>query len=316
MIEGLQRGFLAAAAGSSSIETAASEPDLVAEAQEVLASVTGADKVEPGVIQKFIEQLPEKILVLGVRVLLAVVVFLIGMQIIKLIRKIVRKSMDRAGADKGVMQFVDSFLKAALYIILIFTIGTSFGVDAASIVALLGSAGVAIGLAVQGSLSNLAGGILLLLLKPFKVGDYIVDSAGHEGTVTSIQIFYTKLLTMENKQVVLPNGTLSNNALINVTGEPVRRADVSIGISYQADIRTAREVLLNVLREDKAVDKTREMRVFVDELGSSSVNLIVRCWFKSEDYWEGLWRVRENCKYALDNAGIEIPFPQMDVHMK
>lgn len=316
MIEGLQRGFLTISAESLGAETVASEQDLVAEAQEVLASATGADKVEPGVIQKFIEQLPEKILVLGVRVLLAVVVFLIGMQIIKLIRKIVRKSMDRAGADKGVMQFVDSFLKAALYIILIFTIGTSFGVDAASIVALLGSAGVAIGLAVQGSLSNLAGGILLLLLKPFKVGDYIVDSEGHEGTVTSIQIFYTKLLTIDNKQVVLPNGTLSNNALINVTGEPVRRADVNIGISYQADIRTAREVLLNVLREDRAVDKTREMRVFVDELGSSSVNLIVRCWFKSEDYWEGLWRIRENCKYALDNAGIEIPFPQMDVHMK
>ncbi len=316
MIEGLQRGFLTTSSGSLGAETVASEPDLVAEAQEVLASATGTDKVEPGVIQKFIEQLPEKILVLGVRVLLAVVVFLIGMQIIKLIRKIVRKSMDRAGADKGVIQFVDSFLKAALYIILIFTIGTSFGVDAASIVALLGSAGVAIGLAVQGSLSNLAGGVLLLLLKPFKVGDYIVDSEGHEGTVTSIQIFYTKLLTIDNKQVVLPNGTLSNNALINVTGEPVRRADVNIGISYQADIRTAREVLLNVLREDKAVDKTREMRVFVDELGNSSVNLIVRCWFKSEDYWEGLWRVRENCKYALDNAGIEIPFPQMDVHMK
>lgn len=316
MIEGLQRGFLATSSGSLVAETVASEPDLVAGAQEVLASATGTDKVELGVIQKFIEQLPEKILVLGVRVLLAVVVFLIGMQIIKLIRKIVSKSMDRAGADKGVMQFVDSFLKAALYIILIFTIGTYFGVDAASIVALIGSAGVAIGLAVQGSLSNLAGGILLLLLKPFKVGDYIVDSEGHEGTVTSIQIFYTKLLTIDNKQVVLPNGTLSNNALINVTGEPTRRADVNIGISYQADIRTAREVLLNVLREDKAVDKTREMRVFVDELGNSSVNLIVRCWFKSEDYWEGLWRVRENCKYALDNAGIEIPFPQMDVHMK
>lgn len=316
MIEGLQRGFLATSSGSLGGETVASQPDLVAEAQEVLASATGTDKVEPGVIQEFIEQLPEKILVLGVRVLLAVVVFLIGMQIIKLIRKIVRKSMGRAGADKGVIQFVDSFLKAALYIILIFTIGTSFGVDAASIVALLGSAGVAIGLAVQGSLSNLAGGVLLLLLKPFKVGDYIVDSEGHEGTVTSIQIFYTKLLTIDNKQVVLPNGTLSNNALINVTGEPIRRADVNIGISYQADIRTAREVLLNVLREDKAVDKTREMRVFVDELGNSSVNLIVRCWFKSEDYWEGLWRVRENCKYALDNAGIEIPFPQMDVHMK
>lgn len=282
--------------------------------KEVLSSATG--DLEPGVIKKFFEDLPEKALVLGVRILLALVFFLIGVQVIKIIRKIIKKSMLRASADKGAMQFVDSFVKAALYILLVFMIATSFGVDAASIVALVGSAGVAIGLAVQGSLSNLAGGVLLLMLKPFKVGDYIVDSTGHEGTVEEIQIFYTKLATPDNKVIVLPNGTLSNNSLVNVTAAKMRRMDVVVGISYNADIKKAREVLMKVLENDEAVLKDREMLVFVDALADSSVNLGVRCWFKNDDFWPGKWRVTENCKYALDRAGIEIPFPQMDVHMK
>ena len=283
--------------------------------KEVLSSATG-DLMEPGVIKKFFEDLPEKALVLGVRIVLALVFFLIGVQIIKIIRRIIKKSMMRANADRGAMQFVDSFVKAALYVILVFMIGTSFGVDAASIVALVGSAGVAIGLAVQGSLSNLAGGVLLLMLKPFKVGDYIVDSTGHEGTVEEIQIFYTKLATPDNKVIVLPNGTLSNNSLVNVTAAQMRRMDVTVGISYNADIKKAREVLMKVLENDEAVLKDRDMLVFVDALADSSVNLGVRCWFKNEDFWPGKWRITENCKYALDEAGIEIPFPQMDVHMK
>lgn len=282
--------------------------------KEVLSNATG--DLEPGVIKKFFEDLPEKALVLGVRILLALVFFLIGVQIIKIIRKIIKKSMTRANADRGAMQFVDSFVKAALYVILIFMIGTSFGVDAASIVALVGSAGVAIGLAVQGSLSNLAGGVLLLMLKPFKVGDYIVDSTGHEGTVEEIHIFYTKLSTPDNKVIVLPNGTLSNNSLVNVTAARMRRMDVVVGISYNADIRKAKEVLMKVLAEDEAVLKDRDMQVFVDALADSSVNLGVRCWLNNEDFWPGKWRITENCKYALDEAGIEIPFPQMDVHMK
>lgn len=163
-----------------------------------------------GLIASFLDTLPEKALNLGIRIGLALVFFFIGMQLIRLIRKIIRKSMNRAGAEIGVIQFVDSFVKASLYIILILTLASSFGVDAASIVALLGSAGVAIGLAVQGSLSNLAGGVLILLLKPFKVGDYIVEgSSGKEGTVKEIQIFYTKLLTYDNQTIILPNGNLA-----------------------------------------------------------------------------------------------------------
>ena len=197
------------------------------------------------------------------------------------------------------------------------TIASSFGLDAASIVAVLGSAGVAIGLAVQGSLSNLAGGVLLLILKPFKVGDYIKeDSSGKEGTVTEIQIFYTKLLTFDNQTVILPNGSLANNSLINVSAEPHRRMDIKIGISYKADLKKAKDVLLQVLETDEKTSKDKDRLVFVDELAESAVILGVRCWFAQEDFWSGKWRITENCKLALDEAGIEIPYNQLDVHVK
>ncbi len=271
---------------------------------------------EPGALKSFFQGLPEKALHLGGRVLLALLVFIIGVQLIRLIRKIVKKSMNRAGAETGAVQFVDSFIKAALYVLLVLMIAASFGLQAASIVAVLGSAGVAIGLAVQGSLSNLAGGVLILLLKPFRVGDYIVESStGHEGTVTEIQIFYTRLLTADNKTVILPNGQLANNSIVNITSQKERRMDIVVGISYQADLKRAKEVLETVLREDEAVLKEKDMLVFVSDLGSSSVNLGVRCWFGQEDFWAGKWRVTENCKLALDAAGIEIPFNQLDVHV-
>lgn len=271
----------------------------------------------PGVLKTFIGTLPEKAMYLGLRILMALIFFLIGVQIIKLLRKLIRKSMERAGAERGVLQFVDSFVKAALYVVLVFMLATSFGVDAASIVALLGSAGVAIGLAIQGSLSNLAGGVLLMLLKPFKVGDYIVaGGSAQEGTVEEIQIFYTKLLTPDNKTIILPNGSLSNNSIVNVTTANFRRMDVTVGISYNTDIKKAKEVLQEVLESDPAILKDRERLVFVQELGDSSVILGVRGWFSNEDFWTGKWRVTENIKYALDQSGIDIPFPQMDVHLR
>lgn len=274
-------------------------------------------EIDQGVIRNFLDSLPEKALNLGLRVLFALLFFFIGIQIIKFIRRIVRKSMQKANAEVGVTQFVDSFIKAALYVIMVFMLATSFGVDAASIVALLGSAGVAIGLAIQGSLSNLAGGVLLLLLKPFKVGDYIIESAtGKEGTVSEIQIFYTKLVTADNQVIVLPNGNLSNNTITNATAAEYRRMDIVVGISYDADLKRAKEVLQQVLEDDEKVVKDKDKMVFVSELAASSVNLGVRCWFTNADFWPGKWRITEKCKYALDDAGIEIPFPQMDVHIK
>lgn len=281
--------------------------DIVGEVEEMLT---------PGVLESFLSTLPEKALQLGVRVLLAVILFLVGTQLIKLIRKIIKKSMRRANAETGAIQFVDSFLKTALYIMLVLTLAASCGMDAASIVALLGSAGVAIGLAVQGSLSNLAGGVLILMLKPFKVGDYIMESStGKEGTVTEIQIFYTKLTTVDNQTVILPNGNLANNSLVNVTGQEVRRMKITVSIAYNADLKLAKETLKKVLNDDEAVLKDRDMLVVVDELAASSVDLGVICWFPQKDFWSGKWRVTENCKLALDAAGIEIPYPQLDVHV-
>lgn len=286
-------------------------------AETISGSADAASEIKPGVIKTFLEELPDKALRLGVRILLALLFFIIGAQIIKLIRKIVKKSMTRANADKGAIQFVDSFAKAAMYVILAFMIATYVGMDAASIVALLGSAGVAIGLAVQGSLSNLAGGVLLLLLKPFKVGDYIITTVGsHEGTVEEIQVFYTKLLTPDHKVIVLPNGSLANNSLTNVTAAKTRRMDVLVGISYKADLKLAKETLMKILMDDSAVIKDMEIKVYVNELAGSCVQIGLRCWFLNDDYWEGKWRITENAKYALDRAGIEIPFPQLDIHVK
>jgi small conductance mechanosensitive channel len=280
------------------------------------AATGQTSQLDPGAIEKFFSELPEKAMNMGLRIVLALVVFLLGVQVIKLVRKLVKKSLVRGKVDVGVQQFTDSFLKTVLYILLIFMIAGGFGVDAASVVALLGSAGVAIGLAVQGSLSNLAGGVLILILKPFLVGDYIIDEGGKEGTVTEIQLFYTKLLTPDNRTVVLPNGTLANGSLVNITTDKYRRCDISVGISYGSDIRVAREALMDLLSGDSAVLKDREMRVVVDSLGDSAIQLIIRCWFTNEEYWDGRYRLTEGVKYALDRAGIQIPYPQLDVHVQ
>lgn len=276
-----------------------------------------AEEIDVGLIQQYLQQLPDKALRFGARVLLALVVFLLGVQVIKLVRRIVRRSLKKGNADIGVTQFLDSFIKAVLYILLLFMIASGFGLDATSVVALLGSAGVAIGLAIQGSLSNFAGGVLILLLKPFRVDDYIkVDNDDHEGTVKEIQLFYTKLSTPNNHVVIIPNGTLSNSSILNMSTLTERRMDIKVGISYDADIRHAREVIMKVLEEDPAVLSSKDRRVFVEELADSSVNLNVRCWADNDEYWECKWRITEKVKYALNDAGISIPYPQMDVHLR
>ena len=272
------------------------------------------ENVNPGVIEKFLDELPDKAFHLGLRIVLAILVLLIGMQLIKLIRKILKKALYRSHVDESAVHFIDSFSKYALYFLLIIFIASWLGVDAASIIAILGSVSVAIGLALQGSLSNFAGGVLILILKPFVLGDYIRDGAGNEGIVSGIDVFYTQLTTFDNKIIVLPNGTLANGCITNYTRCSKRRFDVKVGIAYKEDIRHAKEVLLAVLKEDEGILKNEEMVVLVDSLGDSSVNLIVRGWVKQEDYWPAIWRMTEKVKYALDDAGITIPFPKMDVH--
>lgn len=253
----------------------------------------------------------------GLKVLAALVAFFIDRLVIRWIRKIVRRSFERSGADKGVEQFVDSLLKYGLYALLVFSLISSLGFDTTSVAAVLASGGVAIGLALQGSLSNFAGGVLILLLKPFVVGDYIIeDTNGKEGTVKEIQIFYTKLSTIDNKTIVIPNGMLTNNSITNATAKDERQLDLRVSISYDADIRQAKSVIENLLIKDECIIKNEQINVFVHELADSAVVLGIRAWVKNEEYWETRWRLLEEIKLLLDENGIEIPYPQMTVHMQ
>lgn len=253
----------------------------------------------------------------GLKVLAALVAFFIGRLVIRWIRKIVRRSFERSGADKGVEQFVDSLLKYGLYALLVFSLISSLGFDTTSVAAVLASGGVAIGLALQGSLSNFAGGVLILLLKPFVVGDYIIeDTNGKEGTVKEIQIFYTKLSTIDNKTIVIPNGMLTNNSITNATAKDERQLDLRVSISYDADIRQAKNVIEELLEKDECIIKNEQINVFVHELADNAVVLGIRAWVKNEEYWTTRWRLLEEIKLLLDENGIEIPYPQMTVHMQ
>ena len=267
-------------------------------------------------LERFIADLPEKALGLGIRVLIAAITLFIGFKVIKLIRKLLKKSLSKANAELGVIQFLDSMIKIVLNFILILAVAGNFGFDATSIVALMGSAGVAIGLALQGSLSNIAGGILILLLKPFRVGDYIIeDSNGNQGTVKEIGIFYTKLQTGDNKIVILPNGALANNSMTNFSEAHMRRVDVTVGISYDADIKKAKDILWRIISEDNDVIQDDTRRVYVDSLGASEVVLGVRVFCENAMYWELKWRLLEKIKLAFDEENIEIPYQKLDVHI-
>lgn len=270
-----------------------------------------------GVIKKYLYSLLPDLMAFLTTIILAVVVYFIGTRIIKFFMRTYDKWAERREVDEGVRQFLRSMVKAALYMVLIFMILTLFGVTTASVVAVLGSAGLTLGLALQGSLSNFAGGVIILIVKPFKVGDYIIeDTNKNEGTVEEISLFYTRLATRDNQQVLIPNGVLANSSMTNVTSTDKRRIDLLIGVSYEADIRKTKEVLQEVIQGESACLLEEETRVFVSELADSCVTMGIRVWVKTEDYWDVKWRLTENIKYALDEHGIEIPYPQMDVHLR
>lgn len=262
------------------------------------------------------ENLP-KVIEFGIGVIFALIFFAIGRVLINWVRKLVRASIERSNADKGVEQFVDSCLKTGLYAILILTIVVRFGVDTSSVAALLASGGVAIGLALQGSLSNFAGGVLILLLRPFTVGDYIIEHTDNlEGTVKEIQIFYTKLSTVDNKTIVIPNGSLSNNSLTNVTAMDLRRLDFYVRIGYDEDLQSAQKIIRHVMEQEPEVIKDKEHTVFVDDLAESYVRLCVRLWLKSDVYWDIRASIMEKTKLALDEAGIHFAGQKMEIVMK
>lgn len=288
--------------------------NILAKSQEV-SELEELEKItQPGVLKSYLEGLVPGMLGFALRVVIAVIIYFIGGKIIKWIRKVLRRALERSNVDKGVRQFLDSCTKVALYFVLVIIVVNQLGIETTSVVAVLGSAGLTIGLALQGSLSNFAGGVLILIFKPFKVGDYIIeDTHNNEGTVSEIMIFYTKLLTADNKVIVIPNGVLANASLTNVTKQEKRRLDLFVGISYDADIKKAKTVLQELLLQEPARTTNEEVNVFVEALEDSSVKIGCRVWVKAEEYWQAKWRLTESMKEKLEEAGIEIPYNQLNV---
>lgn len=251
----------------------------------------------------------------GFKILFAILLLIIGKYVIRAVRKIVSAALDRSKADKGVSQFMDSIIKYGLYTVLVILVITSFGVNLSSITAILAAAGVAVSLALQDVIKNFAGGVLILTLKPFVVGDYIVeDNNKNEGTVKEIQLFHTKLSTVDNKTIVIPNGMLTNNSLTNVTAKDERQLDLRIDIAYEADLKKAKSILERLLTETPGIMKDKEMSIFVDSLGTSSVVLGIRAWTSMEDYWSIRWKLLEDIKLTFDEEGIDIPYTQIMIH--
>lgn len=249
-----------------------------------------------------------------VKIVICALIYVIGKKLIAKLVRIVRSMLDKSHVSPGAATFVVSMLKIILYLTLILGIAMQFGLKESSVAALVASGGVAIGLALQGGLSNLAGGFLILLFQPFQIGDYILTQ-GQEGTVQKIEILYTTLHTIDNRKVIVPNGNLANNVIVNVTAADRRKLEITVGISYEDSIQTAKAVLQRLLTEHPLVLHDQEAQVFVAELGESSVVLGVRCWVKTDQYFPVLWQLNEQIKEAFDEAGIHIPYPQMDVHM-
>lgn len=251
----------------------------------------------------------------GPRVLGALVVLIIGIYVSKFLEKMSGKMMERSKVEASLRTFVKGLIGGLLKTLVVITFLGMVGVQVTSFIAILGAVGLAVGMALSGTLQNFAGGVIILLFKPFKVGD-LIEGQGHLGTVKEIRIFVTVLLTPENKTVIIPNGALSNEDLINYTTQGKIRVDLVMGISYNANIKAAKEVLQKVMDEHPKVLQDPKPFVGVLELGDSSVNLAVRPYSAPEDYWEVYFAIYEAGKLALDEANIEIPFPQMDLHVK
>lgn len=249
----------------------------------------------------------------GINLLVTLLILIIGLYLIKAVMKALDKAARQANADVTLARFMHSFVNIALYILLIFIVAGQLGINTASILAVLGTAGLAIAMSLKDSLSHFAGGILILFLRPFKVGDYIICSEG-EGTIQEIGLVYTRVLTKDNKGLTIPNGKLAGISVTNASRMPERRLDITVGVSYDADLKKAKEIIENVYRECPYFVSSMDLQVFVEELASSSVDLGACGYVNGPDYLSARRYVMENIKLQFDAAGIEIPFPQVVVH--
>lgn len=261
-----------------------------------------------------INNLVSSIVRFGIRLGVAILVFILGKLIIRYIFRWVRRAMHRREADPSLVTFLLSLVKITLYFILIIIVIGILGVPTSSFLALFASAGVAIGLALSGTLQNFAGGVLILLLRPYKVGDFI-EAQGYAGKVKEIQIFNTVINTLDNKTIIIPNGGLSTGTINNYSKERYRRVDWTVGVAYGTDFKHAQKVLLSIIEMDKRVEKSPKPMVAINDLGDSSVNLTVRAWVESKDYWDVYFDLNEKFYQALPENNIQFPFPQLDVHL-
>ena len=265
-------------------------------------------------LHTYVEKAYDFLAVYGLKVVTAIIVLIVGLWIINRVVKITDRLMAKRDVNVSLRGFLRSLVNILFKVLLLISIADMIGLKTTSFVAVIGAAGLAVGLALQGTLANFAGGVMILLFKPFKVGDLIV-SQGHLGNVKEIHIFVTVLLTPENKTVILPNAAVSGNDIVNFTTQGMIRVDLVFGISYSSNIKDAKDVLMNILENHPKVLKDPAPFVGVKELGNSAVQLAVRPYSKPEDYWTVYFDVYEAGKLALDKAGITIPFPQMDVHL-
>jgi len=255
------------------------------------------------------------IVMYGPKLIGAIITLIIGWWIIKIIQKTLRKTFEKREMEPSLRGFLNSMIGILLKILLLVSVVGMMGVQMTSFIAILGAAGLAVGMALSGTLQNFAGGVMILLFKPFKVGDFI-QAQGHMGSVNEIQIFNTILKTPDNKTIVIPNGGLSTSSMVNFSTEPRRRVDFTFGIAYGDDVDKAKEVLTRLIKEDSRILEDPAPFIAVSELADSSVNLVVRVWAEAANYWGIFFGLTENVYKTFDKEGLNIPFPQMDVHLQ
>lgn len=261
-------------------------------------------------MEKYLQYAESVLIQYAPDVLTALAILLIGLFAIKIIINLSKKIMTKGNVDITLQKFLGDLLSWVLKALLVITVITKLGVPTSSFVAIIGAAGLAVGLALQGSLANFAGGALIMIFKPFKIGDFIA-AQGESGTVKSIEIFTTKLNTVDNKEIIIPNGSLSNSNIINYSTEEKRRVDLKFGVSYDADIKETKALLASIVNKHPLILKDPAPAILLTELGDSSINFAVRSWVKSSDYWTVYTQVLEETKEALDNAKIDIPYPHV-----
>lgn len=264
--------------------------------------------------QKYYDMAIELAVQRGPKILLAILILIVGLRLIKFVVKLLNRGFEARNLDVTLRPFLSNLVNWVLKVLLFVTVAGMVGIGDTSFVAIIGAAGLAIGFALQGTLSNFAGGVLILIFKPFKVGD-LIEGQGHLGVVEEIEIFVTKILTPDNRLVILPNGALSNGSLKNLTAKEKVRVDLTIGIAYDEDVKLARTLLIDVMKAHPKVIQDPAPFVGVAELADSAINLAVRPWCNPADYWDVYFDILEGSKDALDKAGITIPFPQRDVHL-